>query len=135
MEKGIDKLTGELAKLADELSKAIPKGYAELVKEYALDHGAAAIGNGILALLAIVFLAVVICIGIKYIPKFATRLAKHSKDFYFVYNITYTICIMITGVIVFIAISIIFGYIEGCVYEIRHMLAPNYYMLKTIIGK
>ena len=31
---GVDKLTGELAEIAKELSKAIPKGYAELVIEY-----------------------------------------------------------------------------------------------------
>lgn len=31
---GVDKLTGELADIAKELSKAIPKGYAELVREY-----------------------------------------------------------------------------------------------------
>ena len=135
MEKGIDKLTGELAKLADQLSKAIPKGYAELVKEYAFDHGVAAIGNGLLALLTIALLAVVVCIEIKYLAKFATRLAKHSEDFYFVYNLTYVLCLIITGVFVSIAVCIIFGYIKACVYEIRHMIAPNYYMLKTIIGK
>ena len=31
---GIDKLTGELAEIAKELSKAIPTGYTELVREY-----------------------------------------------------------------------------------------------------
>lgn len=65
MEKGIDKLTGELAKLAKELSKAIPKGYAELVREYSTAHQLAAVKNLVWVVVYLLVIIVAIFLVIK----------------------------------------------------------------------
>lgn len=135
MEKGIDKLTGELAKLADQLSKAIPKGYAELVKEYALDHGVAAIGTAVMILVLIVILVIGICLEVKWFKKHARKIADASDCPEDKYNSILFGCVLGTSVITTVLVCVIFSLGNDCVNEIRHMIAPNYYMLKTIVGK
>lgn len=135
MEKGIDKLTGELAKLADQLSKAIPKGYAELVKEYALDHGVAAIGKAVMILVLIIILVIGICLEVKWFKKHARKIADASDCPEDKYNSILFNCVFGTALTTVVLVCVILSLGNDCVNEIRHMIAPNYYMLKTIVGK
>lgn len=135
MEKGIDKLTGELAKLADQLSKAIPKGYAELVKEYAYSHLMKAILSGV-AVLALVVILVFSIVGvikyIKYYIKNQENFTFEQKEFHNTLQIVGTL----VGVLI-LTILIVTTVVACCnvASNLEHFVAPNYYMLKTIIGK
>lgn len=135
MEKGIDKLTGELAKLADQLSKAIPKGYAELVKEYAYSHLMKAILSGV-AVIALVVIFVLAIVGVikyfKYYTKNKPNLTIEQEEFHSTLQI-------IIGVIgIFGIVFLVFSTVSACcsvASNLERFVAPNYYMLKTIIGK
>ena len=135
MEKGIDKLTGELAKLADQLSKAIPKGYAELVKEYAYSHLMKAILSGV-AVIALVVILVLSIFGvikyIKYYTKNQSSFTFEQKEFHSTLQIAGAV-IGIFGLAFLIATTV-----AACcnvASNLERFVAPNYYMLKTIIGK
>lgn len=129
MEKGIDKLTGELAKLAQELSKAIPKGYAELVREYSVAHQLAAGKNLFWAtiLLLIIIAAIVIIIKIANKVLNDDELDIDGKAF----------GLGILGFVSIIALLLLIGtlgvQLDGFIYELQRALAPNYYMLHQLI--
>lgn len=135
MEKGIDKLTGELAKLADQLSKAIPKGYTELVKEYAYSHLMKAILSGV-AVIALVIILVLSIVGvikyIKYYTKNQESFTFEQKEFHSNLQIGGTV-IGIFG-LGFLIVSTVVACCNVAS-NLEHFVAPNYYMLKTIIGK
>ena len=129
MEKGIDQLTGELAKLAKELSKAIPKGYAELVREYSVAHQLAAVKN--LVWVAVYLLVIVVAIVI--VIKIAKRILNDDSlpiddrweilAFFGIFS----------GFVIALLIMALGGELNGFIYELQRALAPNYYMLHQLI--
>ena len=129
MEKGIDQLTGELAKLAKELSKAIPKGYAELVREYSTAHQLAAGKNLFWAVILLLVITASIVIIIKIANKVLNddELDIDGKAF----------GLGILGFVSIIALLLLIGtlgaQLDGFIYELQRALAPNYYMLHQLI--
>lgn len=129
MEKGIDKLTGELAKLAKELSKAIPKGYAELVREYSVAHQLAAVKNLVWAVIVLLIIIVALVIIIKIVKRIINddELDIDGKAF----------GLGIFGFVSIIALILLIGtlgvQLDGFIYELQRALAPNYYMLHQLI--
>lgn len=129
MEKGIDKLTGELAKLAKELSKAIPKGYAELVREYSVAHQLGAGKNlvraAILLLIIIVAIFLVIKIGKRILNDDSLPIDDRWNVLAFFGVLS---CFVIAMLIMALG-----GELNGFIYELQRALAPNYYMLHQLI--
>lgn len=129
MEKGIDKLTGELAKLAKELSKAIPKGYAELVREYSVAHQLGAGKNlvraAILLLIIIVAIFLVIKIGKRILNDDSLPIDDRWNVLVFFGVLS---CFVIAMLIMALG-----GELNGFIYELQRALAPNYYMLHQLI--
>lgn len=135
MEKGIDKLTGELAELADRLSKAIPKGYTELVKEYAYSHLMKAILSGV----AVIVLVVILVLSIVGVIKYIKYYIKNQESFTFEQKEFHS-NLQIAGAIigVFGLAFLISSTVAACcnvASNLERFVAPNYYMLKTIVGK
>lgn len=129
MEKGIDQLTGELAKLAKELSKAIPKGYAELVREYSVAHQLGAGKNlvraAILLLIIIVAIFLVIKIGKRILNDDSLPIDDRWNVLAFFGVLS---CFVIAMLIMALG-----GELNGFIYELQRALAPNYYMLHQLI--
>lgn len=129
MEKGIDKLTGELAKLAKELSKAIPKGYGELVREYSVAHQWAA-GNNLVkvaVLLLIIIAAIILVIKIGKLILNDDSLPIDDR-----WNVLAFFGIL-SGFVIALLIIALGGELNGFIYELQRALAPNYYMLYQLI--
>lgn len=129
MEKGIDKLTGELAKLAKELSKAIPKGYAELVREYSVAHQLGAGKNlvraAILLLIIIVAIVLVIKIGRRILNDDSLPIDDRWNVLAFFG--------VLSGFVIALLIMALGGELNGFIYELQRALSPNYYMLHQLI--
>lgn len=129
MEKGIDKLTGELAKLAKELSKAIPKGYAELVREYSTAHQLAAVKN----LVWVVVYLLVIIVAIFLVIKIGKRILNDdSLPIDDRWNVLAFFGVL-SGFVIALLIMALGGELNGFIYELQRALAPNYYMLHQLI--
>lgn len=129
MEKGIDKLTGELAKLAKELSKAIPKGYAELVREYSVAHQLAAVKN----LVWVVVYLLVIIVAIFLVIKIGKRILNDdSLPIDDRWNVLAFFGVL-SGFVIALLIMALGGELNGFIYELQRALAPNYYMLHQLI--
>lgn len=129
MEKGIDKLTGELAKLAKELSKAIPKGYAELVREYSVAHQWAAVKN----LVWVAVLLIIIIVAIILVIKISKRILNdNSLDIDDRWG-GFGIFVILSCFGIAMLIMTLGGELDGFIYELQRALAPNYYMLHQLI--
>lgn len=129
MEKGIDQLTGELAKLAKELSKAIPKGYAELVREYSTAHQLAAVKN----LVWVVVYLLVIIVAIFLVIKIGKRILNDdSLPIDDRWNVLAFFGVL-SGFVIALLIMALGGELNGFIYELQRALAPNYYMLHQLI--
>lgn len=129
MEKGIDKLTGELAKLAKELSKAIPKGYAELVREYSVAHQWAAGKN----LVKVAVLLLIIIVAIVLVIKIARQIL--NVDSLPIDDRWEALAFFgaLSGFVIAMLIMALSGELNGFIYELQRALAPNYYMLHQLI--
>ena len=129
MEKGIDQLTGELAKLAKELSKAIPKGYAELVREYSVAHQLAAVKN----LVWVVVYLLIIIVAIFLVIKIGKRILNDdSLPIDDRWNVLAFFGVL-SGFVIALLIMALGGELNGFIYELQRALAPNYYMLHQLI--
>lgn len=129
MEKGIDKLTGELAKLAKELSKAVPKGYAELVREYSVAHQLAAVKN----LVWVVVYLLVIIVAIVIVIQIAKRILNEDElDSESRLSILALFAIISIFALIFLFMAL-GGELNGFIYELQRALSPNYYMLHQLI--
>lgn len=129
MEKGIDQLTGELAKLAKELSKAIPKGYAELVREYSVAHQLAAVKN----LVWVVVYLLVIIVAIVIVIQIAKRILNDDSLPIDDRWEAFAIFALFSGFLISLLFMALGGELNGFIYEIQRALAPNYYMLHQLI--
>jgi len=129
VEKGIDQLTGELAKLAKELSKAIPKGYAELVREYSVAHQLAAVKN----LVWVVVYLLIIIVAIFLVIKIGKRILNDdSLPIDDRWNVLAFFGVL-SGFVIALLIMALGGELNGFIYELQRALAPNYYMLHQLI--
>ena len=129
MGKGIDKLTGELAELAKELSKAIPKGYAELVREYSVAHQLGAGKN----LVRVAILLLIIIVAIVLVIKIGRRILNDdSLPIDDRWNVLAFFSVL-SGFVIALLIMALGGELNGFIYELQRALAPNYYMLHQLI--
>lgn len=129
MEKGINKLTGELAKLAKELSKAIPKGYAELVREYSVAHQLAAGKN----LFWAVVLLLVIIVAIVIVIKIANKILNDDEVDADGKGFGLGILAFVSTIVLLLLIGTLGVQLDGFIYELQRALSPNYYMLHQLI--
>lgn len=133
---GVDKLTGELADIAKELSKAIPKGYAELVREYQASF--------ISMLTVSIVLLIVLCLATFFIVKDFVKKAKKLIAIFvspeFKNNNedeTYTSMLIIVlfieaGILCFLIIFIGQN-IGDMIFNMQRVFAPNYYMIRGLL--
>ena len=129
MEKGIDQLTGELAKLAKELSKAIPKGYGELVREYSVAHQWAAGKNLVWVAILLLIIIVAIIIVIKIAKRILNDDSLPIDDRWNAFGIF----VLFSGFLISLLVMALGLELNGFIYEIQRALAPNYYMLHQLI--
>lgn len=129
MEKGIDKLTGELAELAKELSKAVPKGYAELVREYSVAHQLEAGKNLVKAVVLLLIIIVAIVLVIKIARQILNVDSLPIDDRWEALAFFGAL----SGFVIAMLIMALSGELNGFIYELQRALAPNYYMLHQLI--
>lgn len=132
---GVDKLTGELADIAKELNKAIPKGYAELVREYQASF--------ISMLTVSIVLLIVLGIATFFIAKDFVKKVKKVITVYSVPNsITpkeanqanvLFIVLFIEACVLFFLIIFIGQNIGDMIFNMQRVFAPNYYMIRGLL--
>lgn len=132
---GVDKLTGELADIAKELSKAIPKGYAELVREYQASF--------ISMLTVSIILLIVLSIAIFFIAKDFVKKAKKLVAIYVSpessnnknesYTFTLSIVLLIEAVVLCVLLMLIGQNIGDTIFNMQRVFAPNYYMIRGLL--
>lgn len=132
---GVDKLTGELADIAKELSKAIPKGYAELVREYQASF---------ISMLTIsIVLLIVLGVATFFIAKDFIKKTKKLITVYFVPNSTSPkdanqatvlfIVLFIEACVLCLLIIFIGQNIGDTIFNMQRVFAPNYYMIRGLL--
>ena len=132
---GVDKLTGELVDIAKELSKAIPKGYAELVREYQASF---------ISMLTIsIVLLIVLGVATFFIAKDFIKKTKKLITVYFVPNSTSPkdanqatvlfIVLFIEACVLCLLIIFIGQNIGDTIFNMQRVFAPNYYMIRGIL--
>lgn len=132
---GVDKLTGELADIAKELNKAIPKGYAELVREYQASF--------ISMLIVSIVLIIVLSIATFFIAKDFVKKAKKLVAIYVSpksstnknedYTLTLSIVLFIEACVLCLLIIFIGQNIGDMIFNMQRVFAPNYYMIRGIL--
>lgn len=132
---GVDKLTGELADIAKELSKAIPKGYAELVREYQASF---------MSMLTIsIVLLIVLGVATFFIAKDFVKKTKKLTTVYIVPNsvtpkeanqaTVLFIILFIEACVLFLLIVFIGYNIKDMIFNMQRVFAPNYYMIRGLL--
>lgn len=132
---GVDKLTGELADIAKELSKAIPKGYAELVREYQASF--------ISMLTVSIVLIIVLSIATFFIAKDFVKKAKELIELYIIPSsvtvkdenratVLFTV-LFIEACVLCLLIIFIGQNIGDTIFNMQRVFAPNYYMIRGIL--
>lgn len=132
---GVDKLTGELADIAKELNKAIPKGYAELVREYQASF--------ISMLIVSIVLIIVLSIATFFIAKDFVKKAKKLVAIYVSpksstnknedYTLTLSIVLFIEACVLCLLIIFIGQNINDMIFNMQRVFAPNYYMIRGLL--
>lgn len=132
---GVDKLTGELADIAKELSKAIPKGYAELVREYQASF--------ISMLTVSIVLLIVLGVATFFIAKDFVKKTKKLTTVYIVPNsvtpkeanqaTVLFIILFIEACVLFLLIVFIGYNIKDMIFNMQRVFAPNYYMIRGLL--
>ena len=132
---GVDKLTGELADIAKELNKAIPKGYAELVREYQASF---------ISMLTIsIVLIIVLSIVTFFIAKDFVKKAKELIELYIIPSsvtvkdgnratVLFTV-LFIEACVLCLLIIFIGQNIGDTIFNMQRVFAPNYYMIRGIL--
>lgn len=132
---GVDKLTGELADIAKELNKAIPKGYAELVREYQASF---------ISMLTIsIVLIIVLSIATFFIAKDFVKKAKELIELYIIPSsvtvkdgnratVLFTV-LFIEACVLCLLIIFIGQNIGDTIFNMQRVFAPNYYMIRGIL--
>ena len=132
---GVDKLTGELADIAKELSKAIPKGYAELVREYQASF--------ISMLTVSTILVIVLSIATFFIAKDFVKKAKELIELYIIPSsvtvkdgnratVLFTV-LFIEACVLCLLIIFIGQNIGDTIFNMQRVFAPNYYMIRGLL--
>lgn len=132
---GVDKLTGELADIAKELSKAIPKGYAELVREYQASF---------ISMLTIsIVLLIVLGVATFFIAKDFVKKTKKLITVYIVPNsvtpkdankaTVLFIVLFIEACVLCLLIIFIGQNIGDMIFNMQRVFAPNYYMIRGLL--
>lgn len=133
---GVDKLTGELAKIAKELSKAIPKGYAELVREYQ----ASFISMLTVSIVLLIVLGVVTFFIARDFVKKAKKLIavcvspefkNNNEDE--AYTSMLLIVLLIEACVLCLLIIFIGQNIGDTIFNMQRVFAPNYYMIRGLL--
>lgn len=132
---GVDKLTGELADIAKELSKAIPKGYAELVREYQASF--------ISMLTVSIVLLIVLGVATFFVAKDFVKKTKKLTTVYIVPNsvtpkeanqaTVLFIILFIEACVLFLLIVFIGYNIKDMIFNMQRVFAPNYYMIRGLL--
>lgn len=132
---GVDKLTGELADIAKELNKAIPKGYAELVREYQASF---------ISMLTIsIVLIIVLSIATFFIAKDFVKKAKELIELYIIPSsvtvkdgnratVLFTV-LFIEACVLCLLIIFIGQNIGDTIFNMQRVFAPNYYMIRGLL--
>lgn len=135
---GVDKLTGELAKIAKELSKAIPKGYAELVREYQ----ASFISMLTVSIVLLIVLGVVTFFIARDFVKKAKKLIavcvspefkNNNEDEDEAYTSMLLIVLLIEACVLCLLIIFIGQNIGDTIFNMQRVFAPNYYMIRGLL--
>lgn len=132
---GVDKLTGELADIAKELNKAIPKGYAELVREYQ----ASFIAMMTVSIVLIIVLSIAtFFIAKNFIKKVKKLIAiyvspKSSNNKNEDYTLALSIVLFIEACVLCLLIIFIGQNIKDLIFNMQRVFAPNYYMIRGIL--
>lgn len=132
---GVDKLTGELADIAKELNKAIPKGYAELVREYQASF---------ISMLTIsIVLIIVLSIATFFIAKDFVKKAKELIELYIIPSsvtvkdgnraTVLSTVLFIEACVLCLLIIFIGQNIGDTIFNMQRVFAPNYYMIRGIL--
>lgn len=132
---GVDKLTGELADIAKELSKAIPKGYAELVREYQASF---------IAMMTVsIVLIIVLGIATFFIAKNFIKKVKKLIAIYVSpkssnyknedYTLALFIVLFIEACVLCLLIIFIGQNIKDLIFNMQRVFAPNYYMIRGLL--
>lgn len=132
---GVDKLTGELADIAKELSKAIPKGYTELVREYQASF--------ISMLTVSIVLLIVLGVATFFVAKDFVKKTKKLTTVYIVPNsvtpkeanqaTVLFIILFIEACVLFLLIVFIGYNIKDMIFNMQRVFAPNYYMIRGLL--
>lgn len=132
---GVDKLTGELADIAKELNKAIPKGYAELVREYQ----ASFISMLTISIVLIIVLSIATFFIAKDFVKKAKKLVaiyvspKSSNNKNESYTSMLSTVLFIEACVLCLLIIFIGQNIGDTIFNMQRVFAPNYYMIRGIL--
>ena len=133
---GIDKLTGELAEIAKELSKAIPTGYTELVREYQ----ASFISMLTVSIVLLIILGIPTFFTAKDFVKKAKKLIaicvspefkNNNEDE--AYTSMLIIVLFIEAIMLFVLLLFIIQNIGDLIFNMQRVFAPNYYMIRSLL--